>query len=163
LGKEHFQRLPEWLKFNVFYRAKLRQNSGEWEDSPHVAVHPHDANLISSQGPDGKHKLMLDLDQNHWYTESSSKGHGHLVIDTSLEPWQMQEIIEVLAKHGVLQQGIERQWNDRQCLTLRMPGMKKNNEEDGMGFEELKAIGKEPKPVPHKTSKLNDLFDMFKF
>lgn len=107
--------------------------------------------------------LMLDLDQNHWYTESSSEGHGHLVIDANLEPWQMKEIIEVLAKHGVLQQGIEKQWNERQCLTLRMPGMKKDNEEDGMGFEELKAIGKEPKPVPHRViQKANDFLDIFK-
>lgn len=130
-----------------------------------MAVHPNDANLISSLGHDGKHKIMLDLDQNHWYTESSNVGHGHLVIDTSLEPWQMKEIIEVLVKHGVLQQGIEKQWDDRGCLTLRMPGMKKTNEEDNMSFEELKAIGKEPRPVPHTTSKkkLDDFFDIFKF
>ena len=75
----------------------------------------------------------------------------------------MQEIVEVLAKHGVIQQGIQKQWEDRQCLTLRMPGMKKSNEEDGMGFEELKAIGKEPKPVPQKTSKVDNFFDIFKF
>ncbi len=86
------------------------------------------------------------------------------MIDTSLEPHQMQEIIEVLAKHGVLQKGIEKQWESRGCLTLRMPGMKKDNEEDNMSFEELKSIGKEPKPVPHKTSKkkLDDFFDIFK-
>ena len=127
-------------------------------------MHPHDANLISSQAHDGKHMLMLDLDQNHWYTESSTEGHGHLVIDTSLDPWQMKEIIEVLVKHGVLQQGIEKQWDSRQCLTLRMPGMKKGNEEDGMGFEELKAIGKEPKPVAARTmKKFQDFFDPFKF
>lgn len=157
--------LPQWLRFNVFYRAKLRQDSGEWEDSPHVAVHPHDANLISSQGHDGTHMLMLDIDLNHWYTQSSSTGHGHLVIDTQLEPYQMEEIIAVLAKHGVLQKGIERQWEDRGCLTLRMPGMKKDVEEDNMSFEELKAIGKEPKEVPHRVqnSKLDGLFDFLKF
>lgn len=158
MGKENFLKLPKWLRFNVFYRAKLRQDSGEWEDSPHVTVHPHDANLISSQGHDGKHMLMLDLDLPHWYTESSSEGHGHLVIDTNLEPWQMKEIIEVLVKHGVLQKGIEKQWDERNCLTLRMPGMSKNNEEDGMGFEELKMIGKEPRPVTEKSPKLEDIF-----
>lgn len=77
----------------------------------------------------------------------------------------MEEIIAVLAKHGVLQKGIEKQWEDRGCLTLRMPGMKKDVEEDNMSFEELKAIGKEPKEVPHRiqNSKLDNLFDFLKF
>lgn len=70
----------------------------------------------------------------------------------------MKEIIEVLAKHEVIQKGIEKQWDERQCLTLRMPGMKKGNAEDGMGFEELKAIGKEPKPAVERSPKLEDIF-----
>jgi len=106
---------------------------------------------------------MLDLDLPHWYTESSTEGHGHLVIDTNLEPWQMKEIISVLAKHNVLQKGIEKQWDERNCLTLRMPGMSKDNREDGMGFEELKAIGKEPKRAVDRIPKVQDILDMFKF
>jgi hypothetical protein len=36
--------------------------------------------------------------------------------------------------------------------------MSKNNVEDGMGFEELKAIGKEPKPAVERSPKLEDIF-----
>lgn len=87
---------------------------------------------------------MLDLDDTHWYSESSTRGHGHLIVGKPLELDQLKEIVNVLAKHGILQEGIKRQLDDQGCLTLRMPGMKKDNEEDNMSFEELKAIGKEP-------------------
>jgi hypothetical protein len=119
-------------------------------------VHPYDANLISSENAHGSHYLMLDLDDDHWYSESSTKGHGHVVISKPLELSQMKEIVNVLVKHGVLQEGIKRQLDDRGCLTLRMPGMKKDNVEDNMSFEELKEIGKEPElPEEKDESRYN--------
>lgn len=117
---------------------------------------------------------MLDLDHPHWYSESSTDGHGHLVIQHDLDVSQLKEIVNVLVKHGVLQEGIKKQLDDRGCLTLRMPGMKKDVREDNMSFEELAAIGKEPGSVEEKegprynqggiiNGPLQDILDVFDF
>lgn len=134
----HFQKLPTWLRFNVFYRAKLVNSSGAEKTEPqeHVEVHPFDANLISSKKLDGKHVLMLDLDVQHAYLMSSTSGHGHLIIDAELETDQLKEIVDVLAKYGILQKGIKKQLDDRGFLTLRMPGMKKGDVLDDASLKE---------------------------
>lgn len=67
---------------------------------------------------------------------------------------QLQEIVDVLVKHGILEDGIKRQVDERGCLTLRMPGMKKDVREDNMSFEELAEIGKKPKPVDETEDSL---------
>lgn len=95
---------------------------------------------------------MLDLDHEHWYHESSTPGHGHLVIQKELEIHQLIEIINVLVKHGVLQEGIKMQVDDRGCLTLRMPGMKKNVDEDNMSIKELEEKGIIVRPVEEKEA-----------
>lgn len=95
---------------------------------------------------------MLDLDTQHWYSPSSTDGHAHLVINQHLEINELQEIVNVLVKYGILQKGIKRQLDERGCLSLRMPGMNKSKPEDNMSFQELKAIGKEPMPVEEKEN-----------
>lgn len=135
----------------MFYRAKLKTNSGDpWESNPCTAVHPHDANLISSEDGQGDHYLMLDLDTEHWYHESSTSGHAHLVIQRALELSELKEIVNVLVKHGILEEGIKKQLDERGCLTLRMPGMKKTVREDNMSLEELELNGMTVKPVEEK-------------
>ena len=152
LAKTNFLRLPQWLQSSVFYRSKLKRHSGEkWESNPCEAVHPYDANLISSENAHGTHYLMLDLDHDHWYHESSTQGHGHLVIRKELELYQLIEIVNVLVRHGVLQEGIKMQLDDRGCLTLRMPGMKKDVPEDNMSIEQLKDRGIIVRPVEEKN------------
>lgn len=160
MARMNFLQLPQWLQSNVFYRARLKQDSDkEWVPTPTTPVHPHDANLMSSENAHGTHYLVLDLDWDHWYHQSSTPGHGHLVIKRELEIDQLKEIINVLVKHGILQEGIKNQLDDRGCLTLRMPGMSKYKAEDNMSFEELKAIGKEPEPLEEKEAK--SFFDTF--
>jgi hypothetical protein len=155
LAKRNFLKLPQWLQSGVFYRAKIKTGSGDdWENAPCVPVHPYDANLVSSENQYGLHNLFIDLDGEHWYTESSTAGHGHLAIRSNLRIDQLQEIVDVLVKHGILEQGIKRQADERGCLTLRMPGMKKDVKEDNMSFDELAEIGKKPKPVDQKDDSL---------
>lgn len=144
-------KLPQWLKSNVFYRAKIKTNSGDpWENNPCVAVHPHDANLVSSENGQGDHFLMLDLDSEHWYHESSTEGHAHLVIRKYLELSELKEIVNVLVKYGILEEGVKRQLDERGCLTLRMPGMKKGVKEDNMSLAELELNGIKVNPVEEK-------------
>ncbi len=153
MGKQNFLKLPQWLRSNAFYRTKIKTDSGDdqWANTPCVPVHPYDANVISSENEAGYHTLFLDLDQEHWYTKSTNEGHGHLAIRTHLRIDQLKEIIDVLVKHNVLQQGIKRQVDERGCLTLRMPGMRKDVKEDNMSFEELAEQGRKPRPVDEKT------------
>lgn len=147
--------MPQWLRSNVFYRTKIKTNSGEeWTNTPCVPVHPFDANVISSENQWGKQNLFLDLDREHWYVESSTEGHGHLVINTNLEIHQIKEIIDVLVKYGIIQDGIKRQVDERGCLTLRLPGMRKDVAKDNMSFEELAEIGEEPRGVDQKPDTL---------
>lgn len=162
MAKTNFLKLPRWLQSSVFYRAKLKQDSDkEWVPTPTKPVHPYDANLISSENSHGTHYLMLDLDTTHWYSESSTDGHGHLVICHSLELDQLKEIINVLVKNGVLQEGIKKQLDDRGCLTLRMPGMSKNRLQDNMSFEELEAEGIRVKEMEEKDAPEKFNFDKF--
>lgn len=151
MAKQNFLKLPQFLKSNVFYRAKIKTDSGDdWESTPCQAVHPYDANLVSSENGYGDHYLMLDLDMEHWYHKSSTPGHGHLVLGNNLGIDELKEIVNVLVKHGILQEGIKRQLDERGCLTLRMPDMKKSNPEDNMSFKELEEKGMTPRPVEEK-------------
>lgn len=138
MPKKNYLELPDWLKSNVFYRARLNQNSGEWINSDHVIVHPYDANLVSSETISGRHNLLLDLDCEHWYSKSSTYGHGHLAINIQISEDGLKEIVEVLSKYGIVQQGIKRQLDERGHLSLRLPGLKKNSEDDE-SLSELKA------------------------
>jgi len=164
----NFLQLPQWLQSNVFYRAKLKQDSDkEWVPTPEKPVHPHDANLVSSENAQGSHYLMLDLDTTHWYSKSSTEGHAHLVIQHELEIDELKEVINLLVKHGLLQEGIKHQLDDRGCLTLRLPGMTKDRREDNMSFEELEAEGirlkeMEEKEAPEKFN-FRKFFDDFDF
>lgn len=162
MAKQNFLKLAQWLQSSVFYRAKIRRHSDEpWENTPCVPVHPYDANLISSETAHGSHYLMLDLDHEHWYHESSTEGHGHLVIRHQLQIDELKEVVNVLVKHGLLQEGIKKQLDDRGCLTLRMPGMKKDNIEDNMSIQELEENGIKVKPVEEKEAPKKFNFDEF--
>lgn len=136
---QNFQSLPDWLKSNVFYRANLAQEYGSDSfNRPLTEVHPLDANLISSQKANGKHVLLLDLDQESFSIESTTAGHQHVYINADLSLEALKEIVDVLAKHGIVQAGIKKQLENSNCLTLRPPGVKKGNIEDQLGIEEYK-------------------------
>lgn len=139
MDRKTFQNLPAWLKQNVFYRGKLNANNYVEDDkTERVKAHPLDANLISSEKITGKHALLLDLDVDTVYAGSTTTGHSHLYIDANLELDALKEIVDVLSKHGILGEGIKQQLENRGCLTLRPPGVKKGTDDD-LGPEEYKA------------------------
>jgi hypothetical protein len=108
-------------------------------------VHPLDANLISSQKVNGKHTLFLDLDQEHFIAPSTTEGHSHIYINTDLSTDALKEIIGVLAKHGVVQEGIKKQLDTSGFLTFRPPGVKKYDQYDDAGLTEAKTLEQKPK------------------
>lgn len=139
--KQNFLKLPAWLRTNVFYRAKLELDSTEpvKQQSDCIRVHPYDANLISSDKGNGKHVVMLDLDVEHLYVESSTEGHGHLYITADLDYEDLVEILEPLVKHGIVQEGIYNTLLERKHLNLRLPGQIKYSQDD-LGLEEIKKV-----------------------
>jgi hypothetical protein len=157
----NFQQLPAWLKSNVFFRAKL-EGYAEKLGKKYVEVHPLDANLISSKKPNGRHNLLLDLDMHNYVVDSSTAGHRHLYLDTDLELDELKEIIDVLAKHGIIQQGIKNQLDERGFLSLRPPGVVKGNYIDDANLEEAeKFLKKEPTTDLKLETKVKQLSKSF--
>lgn len=104
---------------------------------------------------------------------SSTTGHAHLYLDTNLTLEGLTEIIGVLKKYGIVQQGIYNQVKDRGSLTLRPPGVKKGEYPDDEGIEKYKQFfeqpAKDPKvggylqPLPFdKKSNIKNLIDDYK-
>lgn len=153
------------MRSNEFLRAKLQNDS----DDPtvykkeHVEVHPLDANLISSKKANGKHVLFLDLDQNNKVVPSSTHGHTHIYVDTDLDLAALKEIVDVLAKHGIVQEGIKRQLDEYGFLTLRPPGVVKGNPADDADLETAKAMKEITPAVPqHQLKELSPKFKELK-
>src|ERR1044072_7385724 len=136
MNKEEFDKLPAWVARLAMYRAELQDDSGEEfvMGQEQTQVGPLDANLISSKHKDGTHALLLDLDIDTYYVKSTN--NAHLYLDVSLPEEGLQEIVEVLAKWGILQEGIVKQVEDRHATFLRPPGMSKDRRIDNMGYED---------------------------
>ena len=90
-----------------------------------------EANAISSQIvsndilKNGKHKVLLDLDVDHCYVPSTTKGHGHLLIDVDLEWEDYRKLLIMLAQLGILQPGYVDASIDQKGTWLRTPSTKK--------------------------------------
>ena len=145
--------LPSWLRFLSFCRRDISLNyEGELEDEDDKAVYcyPTDANLIMSHTPFGNHVLILDIDDEHFYRESSSTGHGHLIINKELSFDDMVEVLEVLGKHGIIQEGFVEGTKRRGYASVRTPWAVKDREMDDWSFRMIED-GKE-------VSDISDLF-----
>lgn len=83
---------------------------------------PFPPNLISSLREQGYgHYLILDLDIEHYYIESSTNGHGHLVFGhKSFDAQQIADIYAVLHRHGILQQGFVDMFDKREAAFIRL-------------------------------------------
>lgn len=117
------------MRLNEFFKADLSEDSETKKIFPTVGVqvHPYDANLVSSKNvATDKHSLLLDLDTEHFYVESSTKNHGHLYIKADLELAAMLEIMDVLTKHGLIQAGYNEAAKQRGSAMLRLPGVSKH-------------------------------------
>lgn len=93
-----------------------------------------DGEFITWEG-DNAHYLILDIDHPvEVYESSTGGGHHHLIIGKPLEFHQMVEILEVLAKHGVVQNTWVESTKDKGYATLRRPGINKYRAEDNYGL-----------------------------
>jgi hypothetical protein len=111
----------ESVKFDKEAFAKSLKKNDE------RACHPLDANLVTSEHLDQKHMVLLDLDVEHYYTSSSTPDHAHLYINKPLDWEDYLEVLQVLTKHGIVQEGYYERSKARGYAALRAPGITKDD------------------------------------
>ena len=88
------------------------------------------ANLIGSRYPNGHHAILLDLDCKHEYRESSTPGHGHLVIEPAggngIEWYEYRKLLEHLTQLGVIEDANYQLALRREQNFLRTPHVRKD-------------------------------------
>ena len=115
-----------WQEFirvcSLLRKAVVEKDCLLWEESNAIASTYRDDTHLK-----GKHALLLDLDVDHVYIPSSTKYHGHLIINTprGLSFDDMMEILTVLNKHGILEPGYVSAAKARGKTWLRTPWAKK--------------------------------------
>jgi hypothetical protein len=97
-----------------------------------------DANAISSQIVEkhfdgrkptvtNRHKIAIDLDCSHVYVPSTTPGHGHLIVDVDLSWYAYENLLEHLARVGVLEPGYVSAAKHRKATWLRTPWTRKDD------------------------------------
>lgn len=102
---------------------------GDYIKIPDKEADINKATLISSQTKGGKHRPLLDLDLKAAVIPSSTKGHGHLYIDKELTWKQYQKLLNVFADLGIIEPGYRGASLARGYTALRLPWVKKTEEE----------------------------------
>lgn len=88
-----------------------------------------DAEIVTSEIGSGwragMHAPVIDLDMAHHYEPSTTPGHGHLYLNQAMSFEAMTEILDVLAKHGVVQSGFRDATKQRGWAAVRTPWTRK--------------------------------------
>lgn len=81
------------------------------------------ANLVTSHMKDapGKHVVALDIDMPAQLFPSKTPGHYHLYIDKVMEWDDYVELLNALAKAGIIEQGYAAASIAKGCTALRLP------------------------------------------
>lgn len=98
------------------------EDGGELQDPDE----DHPANLVSSLCEDGLHRPALDIDIPCIRVDSSTPGHSHLYFTVGLEWDEYVELLQALAKAGILEQKYVDHSLGRGQTLLRVPGTKRH-------------------------------------
>ena len=128
-------KLPTWVRTNVFYRAKINNNSAEFVGGREKKEVPERlANLVSSEIGEINgvkyHYPLLDIDFEASLIPSSTPGHYHLYLKKPLKHEDYVALLRLLHKVDIVQNGIVRQIVEDGCTTLRLPHVKKGSKDD---------------------------------
>lgn len=107
-----------------------------WDESYGITEVPEEegtqdlltADVISSKYRDGSgHALLLDMDIPVTYVPSTTSGHGHLYIEPvkPISDTGLNEILDVLAKWGIIEEGYAGASKRRGYTSLRLPWVQK--------------------------------------
>lgn len=84
-----------------------------------------DANLISSLTNWGTHMPAIDIDLPVHVLPSSTEGHFHLYIEHELTWKQYKELLAVMVKCGIVEEGYFKAALSSRMTLLRKPGVRK--------------------------------------
>lgn len=103
-----------------------------------VTSDPAKANVVTSMVENNvtKHKVILDIDLPAALLPSSTPGHSHLYIDHELSWRDYKKLMKVLAKVGIVEPGFVDASIHRGYSAVRLPWVKKTQEE--MRISEMK-------------------------
>lgn len=108
------------------YLANLASDSKQLKGGKHQFDYDHEPNLVTSRLPLGGHRPVFDLDFACRLLPSSTPGKFHLYMDgIVLDDAELGELLKVMTKVGIVQEGWSR-WHevDGACC-LRLPGVTK--------------------------------------
>lgn len=129
---ENWQSIPEFARNNIFRYSNILQSSDVVESKEEQVmiddVPVQQANLISSDLPNGNHKPMLDIDISAAFIPSSTPGHGHLYLDQELTWEKYERLLTVLHDCGIIQTGVMNNAIKRKYTALRLPWHSKAEE-----------------------------------
>ena len=105
----------------------LIQENYEADEEKNIPVADPNGNLVTSknQGSLDLHYPVIDLDFPHEYHPSATPGHGHLYINQLLSWPQCVELMDMLAKLGIIQEGWVEGNKRRGYMSVRHPDFKK--------------------------------------
>lgn len=125
-----------------YYKCTLRDENG-YDDGDRVEVPATDptANLVGSLASlqteeillmpgdlRAVHYPVLDIDIPHRYVPSSTEGHGHIYFDVPIT-WQLyKELLGVLRRCGIIEEGYCNAALSRGQTFVRLPHVKKGME-----------------------------------
>lgn len=81
--------------------------------------------VASSETHGGDHRPVLDIDVPMRYVPSTTQGHGHLYIDLDLTWDQYAELLKVLARCGIIEDGYLYASLEREATFVRLPWVRK--------------------------------------
>ena len=85
-----------------YYAETLNGSDHDPMDNDRGLCTKEEANLVSSLCSDGKHRPTLDIDLECRLVPSSTPGHYHLYIEHPLEQAAYLELVDALAKAGIV-------------------------------------------------------------
>lgn len=85
----------------------------------------NEADVISSELPDGRHAPCIDVDVKALLLPSSTPGHGHLYIEKPMSWFRYRVMLRAMAFAGVVEPGYYRASVARRGTHLRLPWVEK--------------------------------------
>lgn len=115
---------------DLFRRLALKKGVRwqEYQDAAQLELATlEDADIVTSQLPDGRHIIAIDLDVPAYQVASTTESHSHLYIDVpgGIDWEDYVALLELLAKLGVLESGYVAASKGRGFTSLRLPWVKK--------------------------------------
>lgn len=127
-----WDKLPAFMKDHMTVRTTLRGSSDEFPAEPWKHEPIEKANLITSKVeryPYGieYHRPVLDIDFEAELIPSSTPGHYHLYLDKMIPKESYFQLLNHLARVGIIQHGFADASIDRGASSARLPWIKKDD------------------------------------